>query len=1111
VIHLTEQAKPEPTSAEGAASELDALERIFAQIAEAPASNRETLLEELCPTLKIREQVRRLLGADSTPDPLLDNSLFHDSINFRSGDRIGPYKILQEIGQGGMGVVYMAEQIEPVRRKVALKILKAGLDTRQVIARFDAERQALSMMDHPHIAKVFEAGATDSGRPYFAMELVQGQPITEYCNQQQLSPQQRLKLFLTVCLAIQHAHQKGIIHRDIKPSNVLVVEYDGQPMAKVIDFGVAKALSQPLTEKTMFTGVGEIIGTLEYMSPEQARVNQLDIDTRSDIYSLGVMLYELLTGSAPVDKERLRSVAWDEMLRIIREEDPPKPSTRLSDTARLPSIAEHRPAEMAKLSRLVRGELDWIVMKALEKDRNRRYATTYELANDIQCYLNGDAVTACPPSAAYRFSKFARRNKIAFVTSTIVATSLVLGLVGTSWQAFRATRAEKVAMAERDLKDAARAEAVASAEQAQAAAAAERRARKSESIQRKKAEAAIKVARAVNDFLQHDLLGLAGAESQLSAGLNPNPELKLVTLLERALDRVDERFAGQPHVKFKLQATLSKAFESIGRYDEATQLLESVLENVKSSKGSEDPETLRGMNNLAALYTYQSKLDKAEPLMKKTLETRRRLLGNEHPDTLSTMNNLAVLYKKQARYDRAESLYKECLEVERRIFGDDHLETAKTMSNLALLYDDQTRYEEAEQLLLQSLAIRRRALAPEHPEIAVSLSNLGLVYRDEMRYDEAEPLLIEALEIQRQARGPEHPDTITVSNNLAQLYKAQGRYEEAERILMAGLDVQRRLLGPDHGSTLNSMNSLGLLYMDQRRFAEAEPLLVKVLEIRRLELPAEHLKRIISMNNLAVLYHRMGKLSQSIALHEETLQVTEEVLGRDHSQTLTSMASLGVAYLVAERTTEGLQLLEDAYSASQGQPELSWIGARLATVYADDGKLEQALALTNEQLEQARRGTPVKSVRMSNALANCGSRLLKFKAWSEAEPVLRECVAIRETNEPDSWRRFNACSMLGEALTHRQRFEEAEQLLLLGHEGLQRRSDKIPSKYRNERLTDSMRRLVALYQTLENEEGTSTWQSKLESFEEKTQGQTSSTHFDQSSIDLHDVNPGTFD
>ena len=286
----------------------------------------------------------------------------------RLGDQVGPYKLREQIGEGGMGVVYMAEQSEPVRRKVALKIIKPGMDSKQVIARFEAEEQSLALMDHPNIAKVIDAGTTDAGRPYFVMELVKGQPITEYCDQLQLTPRERLELFLPVCQAIQHAHQKGIIHRDIKPSNILVAEYDEQPVPKVIDFGVAKAVNQPLTEKTMFTALGQIVGTLEYMSPEQAKVNQRDIDTRTDVYALGVVLYELLTGTTPFDKQRLRSAAWDEMLRIIREEEPPKPSTRLSDSQKsAPSISADRHTESAKLTKLVRGELDWIVMKALEK------------------------------------------------------------------------------------------------------------------------------------------------------------------------------------------------------------------------------------------------------------------------------------------------------------------------------------------------------------------------------------------------------------------------------------------------------------------------------------------------------------------------------------------------------------------------------------------------------------------------------------------------------------------------------------------------------------------------------------------------------------------------
>ncbi len=421
----------------------------FAALDIASTSARKDFVDEACAgNPELRQQVNKMLAAHlsagdflAQPAVTIDAGIRNNpSITEAAGSVIGPYKLLQQIGEGGMGVVFMAEQLEPIRRIVALKIIKQGMDTRHVIARFEAERQALATMDHPNVAKVLDAGTTSGGRPYFVMELVKGVPITKYCDDRKLPLRARLDLFVPVCMAVQHAHQKGLIHRDIKPTNVLVAEYDDLAVPKVIDFGVAKAIAQPMTDRTLFTEYGQVVGTVEYMSPEQAKLNQLDIDTRSDIYSLGVLMYELLTGSTPFGLKLLKEAAFDEMLRIIREEDPQKPSTRLRTSEALQAIASNRGVETLKLNRLVRGELDWVVMKALEKDRNRRYETANGLAADVQRYLVDENVQACPPSAGYRLLKIARRNRAAFTAGSIVALALVLGILSTTWQALRATR-----------------------------------------------------------------------------------------------------------------------------------------------------------------------------------------------------------------------------------------------------------------------------------------------------------------------------------------------------------------------------------------------------------------------------------------------------------------------------------------------------------------------------------------------------------------------------------------------------------------------------------------------------------------------------------------------
>src|SRR5262245_43483398 len=425
----------------------------LAAVERAPAE-RVAFLDEACAgDAALRQRVDALLRAhdepgaslsEAKPDP--DATATHRPASPLLGTTLaGRYKLLEEIGDGGMGSVWMAEQREPVKRLVAVKLIKAGMDSKSVLARFEAERQALALMDHPNIAKVHDGGTTPDGRPFFVMELVKGLPLTEYCDARRLSVRDRLDLFVQICSAVQHAHQKAVIHRDIKPSNILITEHDGKPVPKVIDFGLAKALNATtlLTDRTLHTAYGTVVGTPLYMAPEQVGINALDVDTRTDVYALGVILYEMLVGSTPLEKARFKEAAWEEVKRLIREVEQPRPSTRLSSSGSLPTLAANRGTESAKLTRLVRGELDWIVMKALEKDRSRRYETANAFALDVQRYLADEPVLACPPGAAYRLRKFARRNKGPVLAAGLVALALVAGIVGTTWGLLRADAARR--------------------------------------------------------------------------------------------------------------------------------------------------------------------------------------------------------------------------------------------------------------------------------------------------------------------------------------------------------------------------------------------------------------------------------------------------------------------------------------------------------------------------------------------------------------------------------------------------------------------------------------------------------------------------------------------
>jgi tetratricopeptide (TPR) repeat protein len=711
----------------------------------------------------------------------------------------------------------MAEQIEPVRRKVALKVIKAGMDTREVIARFEAERQALALMDHPNIARVLDGGATATGRPYFVMELVRGIPITDYCDQAQLSTPERLRLFIKVCQAVQHAHQKGIIHRDIKPSNVLITLHDGEPVPKVIDFGVAKAVGQRLTEKTFYTGYAQMIGTPAYMSPEQAELSGLDIDTRADIYSLGALLYELLTGATPFDKETLARAALDEMRRMIRETEPPKPSTRLRTLGdKLPEVAKRRNTEAAALGRVVQGDLDWIVMKCLEKDRRRRYETANGLAMDLRRHLADEPVTAGAPSAGYKFGKFARRHKAALAVAATIAAVLVMATGISVWQAVRAARAEALA---------------------------KERLTESESITK-------------------FLTGVFRSADPWRDGRT----ITVAETLDRAVTNLDRDLSAQPARRAQLQTALGWTYQGLGLGRQAIPLQEKARDYYLATFGPEHPDTLAAMFNLANSYFDAGRLDEALKLREKVLPLRRKVNGPEHPDTLRAMNNLAACYFEAGRRDEALRLREELLPLWRKVNGPEHPDTLSAMGSLAHSYRAAGRLDEAVKLQEEVLQLCRKVLGPEHPDTLKAMNSLANSYRDAGRRDEALKLWEDGLRLRRKVLGPEHPATLLAINNLAVSYDQASRREEALKMREDVLPLYRKVLGSEHPDTLRAMRNLALSYDEAGRLEKALKMREDVLALYRKLMGPEHPDTLSAMGDLALSYVEAGRHQEAIAL-----------------------------------------------------------------------------------------------------------------------------------------------------------------------------------------------------------------------------------------------------
>jgi len=849
--------------------------RIFtAALALDKPEERARYLDEACRGQPgLRQRVESLLRAHEQasefleptgPEPLPASDFALEG----AGVMVGNYKLLEQIGEGGFGVVFMAEQVEPIRRRVALKIVKPGMDTRQVLARFEAERQALALMDHPNIAKIFDAGATGAdhsvlhtpqspfgmGRPYFVMELVQGVRLTQFCDANDLSTQERLKLFMQVCQAVQHAHQKGIIHRDLKPSNILVTLHDGKPVPKVIDFGTAKALQQRLTEKTLFTAYGKLIGTPQYMSPEQAEMSGLDVDTRADIYSLGVILYELLTGTTPFEPERLRAAAFDEMMRIIRQEDPPRPSTRVSTLgARATEIAKHRQVAADLLQRSLRGDLDWIVMKALDKDRSRRYETASSLLDDVERYLGHQPVLASPPGVVYRARKFAQRHRVGVVMTAGVALAMLAGLI-------MALTGFSEARRQRDRAVQAMAEA--------------------------RGEAAISAA--VNQFLLDDLLRQAAPDTQ------PDRDVKLRTLIDRAADNAAARFRGQPLVELPIRLTLSLVYESLGELRKARLQLDRAMEiSREQNLPADHPQRLELQDREVNLLTKERKPEEAATLAEKILLERQQVLGTEHPETLTMMflraNACAV---KPGNQDEAQSLYEELLPVQQRVLGAEHPEHLRSLHNLANIYGDLGKLDEARKIYEEVLPVLERVQGPEHPMTLMARQNLANNAQDRGELDEAQALYEALLPVQQRVLGPEHLQTLKTELNLAMAYAALGKPAEACRRFEALLPMQEKALGQKHPDTLLTQCHLANAYTDLSKPDQARTTYERILPLLNEVYGSENVVTLIARVNLGISYENLEMPDEARLVYEAVLPVLQRVLGPDDALTLDAANSL---------------------------------------------------------------------------------------------------------------------------------------------------------------------------------------------------------------------------
>jgi non-specific serine/threonine protein kinase/serine/threonine-protein kinase len=797
--------------------EWEKIKELFDAALKRNPEDRPEFLSEACGSDgSLRHEIESLLSAYEQSDGLSRPGVQVSAHQEHQPlDSIGPYRLVRKIGEGGMGQVWLAEQSEPIRRQVALKLIRSGAFDEALLRRFQAERQSLALMDHPAIAKVFDAGATPGGQPYFVMEYVPGEPITKYCDREKLSIPERLELFVKVCEGVQHAHQKAIIHRDIKPANILVVEVDGKPAPRLIDFGLAKAAAgSPFAGDSVFTGVWGIAGTPGYISPEQAAGS--DIDTRTDVYALGVVLYEILTGSIPFEVENWRRQALEEVLRQLREEDPPSPSMRLATDWQLASSAAPlRASEPGQIPSQLRGDLDSITMKALEKDRARRYQTPSELATDIERHLHHEPVLARPASVAYRARKYVRRHRLAVSVASALIVLLAAFALVEAVQLRRITR-------ERDR------------------------------------------ANRITNFM-------TGMFKVSDPGQARGNQVTAREILDKASSQIDAGLASDPEQQSQMMMVMGLVYENLGLYDRAEALYRKAAGNRLQRLGAENDETLKSQASLGWILYRRGRLHDSESLLRSVIDVRTKRYGEKNPDTMAAMGYLGVVLIDEGHPAAGESLEREVLDYRRRTLGDTNTDTLAAMNHLALALTGEGKWSEAEALDREQHDILVRAEGSDSPRTLMAAENLGIVLYRENRFADAEALDRQTLEAKRRVLGSDHPETIRTMNTLTAVLTDEGKLEEAQSLEEQVIAARTRVLGPDHPLTLSAMSNLAEILTRLGNYARAEQLLTQAHATQVRVLGPANPATALSTYNLACLKLREGDRNDALRLLRDSV------------------------------------------------------------------------------------------------------------------------------------------------------------------------------------------------------------------------------------------------